>query len=80
MVLQYVTRCRGPRAGADLDDTLYPGDTGIGAALRRNIDEFLQAKLGVSADEAAGTRAELFRAHGSSLAGLIVRDDVSDKY
>ncbi|XP_035820256.1 phosphatase isoform X1 [Zea mays] len=55
----------------DLDDTLYPGDTGIGAALRRNIDEFLQAKLGVSADEAAATRAELFRAHGSSLAGLI---------
>lgn len=55
----------------DLDDTLYPGDTGIGAALRRNIDEFLQAKLGVSVDEAAATRAELFRAHGSSLAGLI---------
>ncbi|XP_066398038.1 suppressor of disruption of TFIIS-like isoform X2 [Miscanthus floridulus] len=55
----------------DLDDTLYPGNTGIGAALKRNIDEFLQAKLGVSADKAAAMRVELFRTHGSSLAGLI---------
>ncbi|TKV91869.1 hypothetical protein SEVIR_9G126000v4 [Setaria viridis] len=55
----------------DLDDTLYPGDTGLGPALRRNIDEFLQAKLGVSAERAAAMRVELFRTHGSSLAGLI---------
>ncbi|KAJ1294008.1 hypothetical protein BS78_01G113400 [Paspalum vaginatum] len=55
----------------DLDDTLYPGNTGIGPALKRNIDEFLQAKLGVSAERAAAMRVELFRAHGSSLAGLI---------
>lgn len=55
----------------DLDDTLYPGNTGIGPALKRNIDEFLQAKLGVSADKAAAMRVELFRTHGSSLAGLI---------
>jgi hypothetical protein len=58
---------------ADLDDTLYPGNTGIGPALKRNIDEFLQAKLGVSADKAAAMRVDLFRTHGSSLAGLIVR-------
>ncbi|CAN6298138.1 unnamed protein product [Urochloa humidicola] len=55
----------------DLDDTLYPGNTGLGPALKRNIDEFLQAKLGVSADRAAAMRVELFRTHGSSLAGLI---------
>lgn len=55
----------------DLDDTLYPGNTGIGPALKRNIDEFLQAKLGVSAERAAAMRVELFRTHGSSLAGLI---------
>ncbi|XP_039783032.1 suppressor of disruption of TFIIS-like isoform X1 [Panicum virgatum] len=56
----------------DLDDTLYPGNTGLGPALKRNIDEFLQAKLGVSAERAAAMRVELFRTHGSSLAGLIV--------
>ncbi|KAK3146371.1 hypothetical protein QOZ80_3BG0265270 [Eleusine coracana subsp. coracana] len=55
----------------DLDDTLYPGDTGIGLALKRNIDEFLVAKLGVTAERAAAMRVELFRTYGSSLAGLI---------
>ncbi|XP_062214875.1 suppressor of disruption of TFIIS-like isoform X3 [Phragmites australis] len=55
----------------DLDDTLYPGDTGIGLALKRNIDEFLVAKLGVTAERAAAMRVELFRTHGSTLSGLI---------
>lgn len=55
----------------DLDDTLYPGNTGIGPALRRNIDEFLVARFGLAADKAAALRAELFRSHGSTLAGLI---------
>ncbi|XP_062214874.1 uncharacterized protein LOC133915652 isoform X2 [Phragmites australis] len=58
-------------ARADLDDTLYPGDTGIGLALKRNIDEFLVAKLGVTAERAAAMRVELFRTHGSTLSGLI---------
>ncbi|TVU45516.1 hypothetical protein EJB05_05005 [Eragrostis curvula] len=35
----------------DLDDTLYPGNTGIGPALKLNIDEFLVAKLGVTDEE-----------------------------
>uniref|UniRef100_A0ACD6ADU8 Uncharacterized protein n=1 Tax=Avena sativa TaxID=4498 RepID=A0ACD6ADU8_AVESA len=55
----------------DLDDTLYPGGTGIGPALKRNIDEFLVARFGLAADRAAALRAELFRTHGSTLAGLI---------
>jgi len=46
-------------------------NTSIGPALQHNIDEFLQAKLGVSADKAAAMRVELFRTHGSSLAGLL---------
>lgn len=57
----------------DLDDTLYPGGTGIGPALKRNIDEFLMARYGLAADTAAALRVELFRTHGSTLAGLIVR-------
>ncbi|KAM0823647.1 hypothetical protein ACQ4PT_070736 [Festuca glaucescens] len=55
----------------DLDDTLYPGGTGIGPALKRNIDEFLVARFGLAADRAAALRVELFRSHGSTLAGLI---------
>ena len=57
----------------DLDDTLYPGGTGIGPALKRNIDEFLVARFSLVADKAAAVRVELFRTYGSTLAGLIVR-------
>ena len=57
----------------DLDDTLYPGGTGIGPALKRNIDEFLVARFGLAEDTAAALRVDLFRSHGSTLAGLIVR-------
>jgi hypothetical protein len=62
-----------PLLREDLDDTLYPGGTGIGPALKRNIDEFLVARFGLAADRAAALRVELFRSHGSTLAGLIVR-------
>ncbi|XP_047074356.1 uncharacterized protein LOC124683985 [Lolium rigidum] len=55
----------------DLDDTLYPGGTGIGPALKRNIDEFLIARFGLAPERAASLRVELFRTHGSTLAGLI---------
>uniref|UniRef100_A0A0E0KHW0 Uncharacterized protein n=1 Tax=Oryza punctata TaxID=4537 RepID=A0A0E0KHW0_ORYPU len=55
----------------DLDDTLYPGSAGIGLATKRNIDEFLMARCGVTAERAATLRVELFRSYGSSLAGLI---------
>ncbi|XP_006650447.1 suppressor of disruption of TFIIS-like [Oryza brachyantha] len=55
----------------DLDDTLYPGSAGIGLATKRNIDEFLMARCGATAERAAALRVELFRSYGSSLAGLI---------
>ncbi|KAG8062211.1 hypothetical protein GUJ93_ZPchr0003g17538 [Zizania palustris] len=55
----------------DLDDTLYPGSAGIGLATKRNIDEFLMARCGVTAERASALRVELFRSYGSSLAGLI---------
>ncbi|KAL5218003.1 hypothetical protein ABZP36_018687 [Zizania latifolia] len=55
----------------DLDDTLYPGSAGIGLATKRNIDEFLMARCGLTAERASALRVELFRSYGSSLAGLI---------
>lgn len=55
----------------DLDDTLYSSSLGIGEACKLNIEEFLAAKCGVSAEKAYSLRVELFRSHGSSLAGLI---------
>ncbi|URD99217.1 Haloacid dehalogenase-like hydrolase family protein [Musa troglodytarum] len=55
----------------DLDDTLYSPTIGIGRACKRNIEEFLAGKRGVSKERACSLRVEHFRNHGSSLAGLI---------
>jgi putative hydrolase of the HAD superfamily len=55
----------------DLDDTLYPVETGISHAIKKNIDEFLAIKCDISAERASSLRVELFRKYGSSLAGLI---------
>lgn len=54
----------------DLDDTLYPSSTGIAEAVKRNIEDFLVEKLGFSRAIASTLRVELFRTHGSTLAGL----------
>ncbi|KAI3909283.1 hypothetical protein MKW98_025925 [Papaver atlanticum] len=54
----------------DLDDTLYSSNTGIGAALKTNIDDFLVEKFGYSSDKASSLRIELFKTYGSTLAGL----------
>ncbi|XP_057771737.1 uncharacterized protein LOC130991500 [Salvia miltiorrhiza] len=54
----------------DLDDTLYSSKTGIGKALKRNVEDFLAEKFGISESEAQNMNRELFRTYGSSLAGL----------
>ncbi|XP_047946620.1 uncharacterized protein LOC125192976 [Salvia hispanica] len=54
----------------DLDDTLYSSKTGIGKALKRNVEDFLAEKFGISESEAQDMNRELFRTYGSSLAGL----------
>ncbi|KAL8524644.1 hypothetical protein ACS0TY_014299 [Phlomoides rotata] len=55
---------------ADLDDTLYSSKTGIGQALKRNVEAFLAENCGLSESEAQNMNRELFRTYGSSLAGL----------
>lgn len=54
----------------DLDDTLYPLSTGIAQAVKRNIEEFLVEKCGFPESKASNLRVELFKTHGSTLAGL----------
>lgn len=54
----------------DLDDTLYPETIGIGASVKKNIDLFLIEKCGFSQTKASTLRVELFKSHGSTLAGL----------
>ncbi|XP_021860207.1 uncharacterized protein [Spinacia oleracea] len=54
----------------DLDDTLYSSHTGIGLALKQNIQDFLVEKRGFTTDQASSLRVELFKSYGSTLAGL----------
>ncbi|CAL9084995.1 unnamed protein product [Musa textilis] len=55
----------------DLDDTLYSSTIGIRQACKKNIEDFLATKCGVSEGRASALRVEHFRSHGSSLAGLL---------
>ncbi|CAL9050996.1 unnamed protein product [Musa banksii] len=55
----------------DLDDTLYSSTIGIRQACKKNIEDFLASKCGVSEGRASALRVEHFRSHGSSLAGLL---------
>ncbi|XP_051127072.1 uncharacterized protein LOC127248656 [Andrographis paniculata] len=54
----------------DLDDTLYSSKSGIGQALKRNVQDFLIEKCGISESEAPDVNRKLFTTYGSSLAGL----------
>ncbi|KAF8042273.1 hypothetical protein BT93_A0790 [Corymbia citriodora subsp. variegata] len=54
----------------DLDDTLYSSKTGIGEALKKNIDDFLVERCGFAPEKTTSLRVELFKTYGSSLAGL----------
>ncbi|XP_021291115.1 uncharacterized protein LOC110421768 [Herrania umbratica] len=54
----------------DLDDTLYPSNTGLAQALKKNIDDFLMEKFGFPETKASSLRVELFKTYGSTLAGL----------
>ncbi|GAU23713.1 hypothetical protein TSUD_46430 [Trifolium subterraneum] len=54
----------------DLDDTLYSSSIGIGTYVKKNIDLFLMEKCGFSQTKASTLRVELFKSHGSTLAGL----------
>lgn len=54
----------------DLDDTLYPPENGLWAAIRTRIDTFIESHLGVSPTEATQLRAQLSARYGTTLRGL----------
>lgn len=54
----------------DLDDSLYPLSTGINLACRRNIEEFMLQHLHIDESEVPSMCLELYREHGTTMAGL----------
>lgn len=60
----------------DLDETLYPRGNGVLARTDACITAWVAARLGLAHEEATRLREELWRAHGTTLRGLVVRYDV----
>ena len=54
----------------DLDDTLYPADSGVWQDIRNRIDLYMRDVLGIPAAEVPTLRHELFGRYGTTLRGL----------
>ncbi|XP_024191323.1 uncharacterized protein C24B11.05 isoform X1 [Rosa chinensis] len=54
----------------DLDDTLYPMSSGLNLACRKNIEEYMLQHLQIEESEVPKMCLELYREHGTTMAGL----------
>ncbi|KAF6137818.1 hypothetical protein GIB67_040526 [Kingdonia uniflora] len=54
----------------DIDDTLYPLSSGIAAECRKNIQEYMLQKLGIEENKISEMCALLYKAYGTTMAGL----------
>ena len=60
----------------DLDDTLYPRDSGIWEMIRKRIDFYMVERLGFPIEEVSGLRHRLWSQYGTTLRGLQTEYDV----
>ncbi|MBU0703070.1 MAG: pyrimidine 5'-nucleotidase [Chloroflexi bacterium] len=60
----------------DLDDTLYPRNSGLLQEIGRRIEVWLCDHLGLTRDEAVAMRRDYFVRYGTTLGGLVARHDV----
>ncbi|KAL9360206.1 hypothetical protein Peur_048329 [Populus x canadensis] len=66
-------RANGPKYECllfDMDDTLYPLSLGLNMACRKNIEEFMLHQLHIEESEVPRLCLELYREHGTTMAGL----------
>src|SRR5947208_9042945 len=60
----------------DLDNTLYPASCRLFDQVQQRMTEFICERLSLSPEEAAELRRTYFREHGTTLRGLMTRDDI----
>ena len=60
----------------DLDDTLYPQESGAWELVGDRIDQFLIEEMGFPANEVTGLRSRLFHQYGTTLRGLQIEYEV----
>lgn len=63
----------------DLDNTLYPHNTGLTDHLRTRIKQFLVEMMGITFEEASALRQRLFTQYGTTLRGLQIEHKVEMK-
>ncbi len=63
----------------DLDDTLYPHESGLWQAIRGRISLYLHEQLGFSKDEIPVIRENYFQNYGTTLRGIQANFDVDEK-
>ena len=65
----------------DLDETLYPGSSGLWVAIRQRIDSYLYERMGIPRDQLATLREKYFHDYGTTLRGLQANHSVDmDEY
>ncbi len=62
----------------DLDDTLYPHDSGLWVAIKDRIQLFMHDELGMDWDKISATRDHYFETYGTTLRGLQANYDVDE--
>lgn len=60
----------------DLDNTLYPRNTGLLQEVGKRIQTWLCQGLGLTWEQAAVTRRDYFQRYGTTLGGLVAEHDV----
>jgi pyrimidine 5'-nucleotidase len=60
----------------DLDDTLYPGDSGLWQAIIQRMGQYMLERLGFSQDQVPVLRRHYFETYGTTLKGLQIHHQV----
>jgi putative hydrolase of the HAD superfamily len=65
----------------DLDNTLYPRDSGVMGEIGRRIQAWLCDRLGLTWQEAVDLRRDYLNRHGTTMGGLMTEHDIEvDEY
>jgi putative hydrolase of the HAD superfamily len=60
----------------DLDETMYPTETGIMDLIGERINEYMSVRLGIEPDEVASLRSRYYELYGTTGRGLYLHHDV----
>lgn len=63
----------------DLDDTLYPPDTGLWLAIRERMNQYMRERLGIPAEKVSKLREKYYLEFGTATRGLQAYHDLDTR-